>query len=177
MKYIILLIACSLPYIVSAQNDKTGKGESLKLDWPKSEHWRIGDEQASVRQRTVNMVREDESIIEWTVLGNMTSVKGITGLPIDTAMYMMFLSAVAKAEDPKLTFIKKGQLQDCPWILFSIEAPGFKDDTIPESQLWYVVQGKEGLYTNFIAIKNSRLPEDFKEKWMTFFLNGRLIYN
>jgi hypothetical protein len=177
VKKTIALIIFFLPYVLFAQNNKANKGESLKLDWPKSEHWKIGDEQEAGVQHIVDLVHENESTASWTELGNMTSIKGIVGIPVDTAMYMMFLSAVAKAYDPKLTFIQKGQLQDCAWILFSIEAPGFKNDTIPESQLWYVVQGKEGLYTNFIAIKNSRLPEDFKQKWTTFFLSGRLTYN
>ena len=177
MNKIILLVFFCLPGIVSAQIEKASKTETLRLEWPKSEHWKVGDQQEYGVQRTVDLVHENESVIEWTELGNMTSVKGMTGIPVDTAMYMMFLSAVAKAVDPKLTFIQKGQMQDCPWILFSIEAQGFKNDTTPESQLWYVLQGKQGLYTNFIAIKSSKLPVEFKQKWTTFFLNGRLMYD
>ena len=165
-----------LPFLLFAQN-KPHPAESLKLDWPESEHWKVGDEQQDRRQHITDLIHEDESIDKWTELGNMTSIKGMVGIPVDTAMYMMFLSALGAAPEAKLTFMQKGEIQECPWILFTIEAPGFKEDTMPESQLWYVIQGKQGLYTNFIAIKKPKLPEDFKTKWIAFFLKGRLVYN
>jgi len=173
----IACFLCLVSNILFAQSANEIKGEHLKLEWPKEDHWKVANDQATGWQHSVNMVHEGESIYSWTELGNMTSIKGVTGIPVDTAMYMMFLSAVAKADNPKVTKLQKGVIQDCEWILFSIEAPSFKNDTIPESQLWYVIQGKQGLYTNFVAVKNATLPDAFKQKWTTFFLNGRLIYD
>jgi len=166
-----------IPFILFAQNDKPPKGESLKLEWPESDHWKVGGDLEEGPQHITNFIHDGETLDKWTELGNMTSLKGMLGISVDTAMYVMFLSAVAKAPDAKLAVIKKGETQDCPWIIFSIEAPEFKKDTIPESQLWFLIQGKQGLYTNFVATKQPKLPEDFKQKWTTFFEKGRLVYN
>ena len=176
-KLALFLSFVLLPYLLFAQTNKKHKGESLALEWLHTADWKVADDQDDGQQHIIDLVHENESIDKWTELGNMTSLKGMVGLPIDTAMYMMFWSAIATAPDAKLTLIQQGVTQDCEWSIFSIEAPGFTDDTIPESQLWYVIQGKEGLYTNFIAIKKSKLPDDFKAKWSAFFQKGRLVYN
>lgn len=176
-KFILFLSFVLLPYLLPAQRNKMHKVESLKLEWPDSEHWKVADDQEDGPQHITDLVHENESIDKWTELGNMTSIKGALDLPVDSTMSYIYFSALSSAPDAKLTFIQKGETQDCAWSIFTIEAPGFTDDTIPESQLWYVIQGKEGLYTNFIAIKKSKLPEDFKTKWTAFFQKGRLVYN
>ena len=76
----------------------------------------------------------------------------------------------------KLTFIEKDDKAEFPWIIFTIECPNFKDDKNPESQLWYIIQGKTSLYTNFRAIKKASIPTELKEKWIEFFKSGKMIY-
>lgn len=74
-----------------------------------------------------------------------------------------------------VTFIEKDESVEYPWIIFTIECPSFKNDKTPESQLWYVVQGKTSLYTNFRAIKKAEIPENLKEKWTKFFKTGKIV--
>lgn len=178
-KLYFFVAALLVPVFVFAQSTPTPntKTESLKIEWPESDHWKVGKDQSDNRMHSVDMVHENESLALWTEMANSTSLKGMLYIPVDTAMYFMFLSAIAKAPDAKLTMVKKGEMQECPWILFSIEAPEFKTDPIPESQLWFVVQGKQGLYTNFVALKKEKLPDDFLKKWTDFFLKTRLSYN
>lgn len=97
------------------------------------------------------------------------------GVPVDKAMNLMFDQAKQNSPNAKLTFIEKDEKADYPWIIFTIEAPGFKNDKIPESQLWYIVQGKQALYTNFRAVKQSTVPADLKEKWIKFFKSGKIV--
>lgn len=165
-----------LPFFTTAQTNAPQK-ESLVLDWPKNEHWIMGDDQENSRQHIIDLIHEGETVDKWTELANMTTVKGIRGIPIDTAMIIMFSSAKVTAPDAKLTFIKRGEMQECGWIIFSIESPHFDQDTTAESQLWLVVQGKQALYTNFVAVKAPALTEEFKTKWSTFFQKARLVYN
>ncbi len=173
----LILFLIALPLLVSAQDKQPLKSESLKLNWPESEHWKTGDDQQNSRQHIVDLIHEGESVDKWTELGNMTTIKNVTGMAIDTAMIIMFSSARISAPDAKLTYIDRGEEQECQWILFTIEAPYFNEDTMPESQLWYVVQGKQSLFTNFVAVKKATLDEAFKTKWSTFFRKARLEYN
>jgi tetratricopeptide (TPR) repeat protein len=151
-------------------------GESLALHWPENENWKIGDDQENVEQHVIDFIHTNETIDRWTELGNMTSLKGVKGVPVERAMVLMYDSAKQNAPKAKLTFIEKDETVECPWILFTIEAPSFKDDKTPESQLWYIVQGKQALYTNFRAVKKATIPTELKEKWIPFFKSGKIVY-
>jgi hypothetical protein len=108
-------------------------------------------------------------------MGNMTSVKNTRNVPMDVAMNLMYEQSLKNAPGAKLTFIEKDDKAKYPWIIFKIEAPKFKDDKHPESQVWYIVQGKETLYTNFRAIKKSKIPKDYEEKCAAFFKSGKVV--
>lgn len=151
-------------------------GESLMLDWPESENWKIGSNQENDQMVMIELIHADETLEKWTEIGSMMSIKGVKNVPMDKAMNMMFEQAKQNAPKSKLTFIEKDETVEYPWIIFTIESPNFKNDKKPESQLWYIVQGKQALYTNFRAVKQASIPEDLKEKWMAFFKTGQIVY-
>jgi hypothetical protein len=155
---------------------KQKTGESLMLDWPDSEGWKVGDDQENAETRVVDLVRGKETVEKWTELGNMTSIKGVKNIPVDKAMNLMFEQAKQQSPKAKLTFIEKDEQAENPWIIFTIESPGFKNDKTPESQLWYIVQGKQALYTNFRAVKQASIPDALKTNWIAFFKTGKLVY-
>ena len=150
-------------------------GESLMLNWPENESWKVGDDQENNGQHVIDFIHSSESIDKWTELGNMTAIKGIVGIPVDKAMGLMFDQAKQNSPKAKLTFIEKDEKAEYPWIIFTIEAPNFTNDKNPESQLWYIVKGKQALYTNFRAVKKAILPDELKEKWAKFFKTGKIV--
>ena len=154
---------------------KSTTKESLMLDWPDSENWKVGDDQENEQQHVIDLIHSNETIDKWTELGNMTSIKGVTGVPMDKAMNLMFDQAKQNAPKAKLTFIEQDENTEYPWIIFTIEAPGFKNDKTPESQLWYIVQGKQALYTNFRAVKQATISPELKDKWTKFFKTGKIV--
>lgn len=150
-------------------------GESLMLNWPENENWKVGDDQENAQQHVLDLIHSNETIEKWTELGNMTSIKGVKGISVDKAMNLMFDQAKQNSPKAKLTFIEKNETGEYPWIIFTIESPSFKNDKTPESQLWYIVQGKQALYTNFRAVKQATLPSDLKTKWTAFFKTGKVV--
>ena len=149
-------------------------GESLMLYWPDNENWKVGDDQENAEQHVIDLIPSNETIDTWTELGNMTSIKGVKGVPVEKAMELMFEQVKQNSPKAKLTFIEKDEKAEYPWIIFTIEAPNFKNDKKPESQLWYIVQGKQALYTNFRAVKQATIPVNLKEKWTKFFKEGKI---
>jgi tetratricopeptide (TPR) repeat protein len=149
--------------------------ESLKFDLPPNETWKNASDQENDQQHVIEMLRSNESLQKWSEMVTMVAIKGVTGVPVETAMNMMLDQAKKEAPQAKLSFIEKDEKADHPWILFTIESPSFKNDKNPESQLWYIVQGKQALYTNFWAIKKAVIPADQKEKWMRTFKSGRVV--
>jgi len=162
-------------YIAQFCNNQQQGKESLMLDWPDAENWKVGDDQENAQQHVVDLIHSNETIDKWTEIGNMTSIKGVTGIPVDKAMNLMFDQAKQNAPKATLTFIEKDEKAEYPWIIFTIEAPNFKNDKTPESQLWYIVQGKQALYTNFRAIKQATIPQALKDKWIQFFKGGKIV--
>lgn len=163
-------------YLEQYCGNKQLDGESLMLHWPESENWKVGHSQENGNIALIELIHSNETIEKWTEMGNMMSIKGAKNIQMDQAMNMMFEQTKKSAPKAKLTFIEKDDKAEHPWVLFTIESPSFKNDKTPESQLWYVVQGKTALYTNFIAVKKSSIPQDFRDKWVAFFKTGKIVY-
>ena len=151
-------------------------GESLMLNWPENENWKIGSSQENGQTVMLQLIHADETLENWTEIGTMMSIIGAKNIPMDKAMNQMFEQAKLNAPKAKLTFIEKDESAKYPWIIFTIESPNFKNDKRPESQLWYIIQGKDALYSNFRAIKQATISEELKEKWVKFFKTGQIIY-
>jgi tetratricopeptide (TPR) repeat protein len=148
--------------------------ESLVLDWLESENWKIGDDQENAEQHVIDFIHADETFDNWTELGNMTTMKGVKGVPMNKVMNLMFDQTKQNAPKSKLTFLEKDENTEYPWIIFTIESSSFKNDKIPESQLWFIIQGKQALYSNFRAIKKATIPTDLIEKWTIFFKTSKI---
>ena len=162
-------------YISQFCNNQEQVVESFMLDWPLKENWKVGDNQENSKQHIVDFIHSNETFDNWTELGNMTSIKGIKGVPITTAMNLMSDQSKLNSPKAKLTFIEKDEDAEYPWIIFTIESPNFKNDKNSESQLWYIVQGKQALYTNFRAIKQAAIPAELKVRWIEFFKTGKVV--
>jgi len=162
-------------YISQFCGNEQQTGESLVLVWPESENWKIGSNQENDQMAMLEFIHTNETLEKWTEFGSMMSIKGAKNIPMDKAMDMMFDQTKKTSPKAKLTFIEKDEIAEYPWIIFTIEAPNFKNDKRPESQLWYIVQGKTSLYTNFRAVKQATIPADLKEKWIKFFKTGKIV--
>jgi hypothetical protein len=104
----------------------------------------------------------------------MISVMGAKSVSVEQAMNMTYNQTLKNAPQAKLTMIEKDIKSGSPWILFRIEAPKFNTSNVPESQLYYIIQGKRALYTNFVALRRPTLDVLFVEKWVKVFKNSVL---
>jgi hypothetical protein len=122
------------------------------------------------------LIPEKESLDKWTIMGSMMSMKLTTNVPMDSAMQGMFKQAKQKATQPALTLIDKNESGKYHWIIFKIETPSFIDDSTPESQLFYIVQGESYLYINFVALKEKVLSKSFVDKWTAVFKSSKIVH-
>ncbi len=151
--------------------------ENLKISWPGEYKWKIASNQKSGNTRMVELIPGNESITNWTIIGTMVSMMGSTSVSIDQAMNMTYKQTLKNAPLAKLRMIEKGIKLGAPWILFRVESPKFNNTTVPESQLYYIIQGKRALYSNFVAVKQPALGVLFVEKWVKVFKNSVLVGN
>lgn len=150
-------------------------GESFKLDWPIEENWKVGNSQETPQIMMLELIHTNETLEKWTEFGTMMSIKGAKNVAMDKAMNMMYEQAKLLSPKAKLTFVEKNETTEFPWIIFTIESPNFKNDKNPESQLWFVIQGKTSLFTNFRAVKKASISPELKEKWIKFFKKGEVV--
>ena len=150
-------------------------GESLLLYWPEEENWKVGNSYEDDKMAMLELIHANETLENWTEMGNMMSIKGARNISMDKAMNLMFEQSLQNAPKAKLTLIEKDETAEYPWVIFTIESPSFKNDKTPESQLWFVIQGKDALYTNFRAVKEAEIPADLKEKWIAFFKTAEIV--
>lgn len=148
------------------------KMETLEVHWPDEYKWKIGSNEENEQMHFMEVVPGNETVENWTIIGTMISLKNMKGVPLDKVMDITYEQSKGAAPKAKLTLIEKSDT----WILFKIESPSFKDDKNPESQLIYVVQGEQTLYTNMVAIKEKKLSDEFVQKWSEVFKSSKLVF-
>lgn len=144
--------------------------------WPEEYKWKIGSNQEDANIHMMELIPGAETLEQWSIMGTMMSVKGAKGVPVDKVMNVMYQQTRQNAPDAVLTLIEKNDTGKNHWILFKIEAPRFTNDVKPESQLYYVIQGESSLYSNFVAIKEATLSDEFSSKWVQIFKASKFVY-
>jgi hypothetical protein len=163
-------------FIISAFAFCQDKTEGLKMTCPDSYNWKVGSDQENDSQHLVELVPAEETIDKWTIMVTMQTLKGTVNVPIASVPAALMSQAQKTAPEAKLTIFEKDEKAKTPWILFKIESPSFTNDPQPESQLYYVIQGKTALFINFVAIKRRGLPDDFSSEWKLVFKASELVY-
>ena len=171
MKSQLIIICLTLACLANS----TQAQENLKIAWPGDIKWKIGSNQKSGNTRMVELIPENESMNNWTIIGTMVSMMGSTSVSVEKFMDMTYNQTLKNAPKAKLTMIEKGIKIASPWILFRIESQSFNNSKIPESQLYYIIKGKQTLYSNFVAVKQPSLGVLFVEKWVKIFKSSALV--
>lgn len=152
------------------------KAENLKIVWAEEYKWKIGSNQEDKTMHFLEIIPGNETIDKWTMLGTMMSLKNVKISKTDQVVEMFRQSSLKESPKAKLTVLESNDTTKNIWVLFKVETPSFPNDTKPESQLYYAIQGEATLYVNFIAIKQKTLSTDFVDKWSNIFKSSELVY-
>jgi tetratricopeptide (TPR) repeat protein len=163
-------------YLSKFCGNEQQKGESLMLYWPEDENWKMENSQETKEMIMIELLRNEETFDNWTEIGTMQSLKGAVDVDLDVTMDAVREQAKSNCPDAKIVLIEKNEAAEFPWIIFSVECASYKSSKTAESQIWYIVQGKEALYMNFRAVKEATVPVKTKEKWIAFFKTGKVMY-
>jgi len=149
--------------------------ESLKIVWLEKYQWKLLSNKEDDSIHIIEIIPGKEDAKNWTMLGQMMSIKGALNVPMEKAKDLMFEQTKITAPNANLTVLEKDEDNEYPWIIFKIENPSFKGNEETESQLWYIRQGKTALYVNFIAIKKGKLKDEFVEEWSEVFKESEIV--
>ena len=174
-KYLFILTVAVLA-IFKIAHAQTGT-ESLKIFWPDEYKWKIASNQKTQTARMIELIPGNETLNNWSMIGIMMSMKGVSNSDLTNVMKALFDKTKGRSPKARLIMVERGGTVKNPWILFKIESPYFTNSKVPESQYYYVIQGNQSLYTNFVAVKQASLGPLFVEKWARVFKKSQLLYN
>ncbi len=80
-------------YISQFCGNEQLSGESLVLNWPEKENWKIGSSQENEEMAVIELIHANEKLDNWTEFGYMSSIKGAVNVPMDKAMNLMYEQA------------------------------------------------------------------------------------
>ena len=151
------------------------KNETLKIFWPTEYKWKVASNQQNATQQLVELIPGNETLSNWTIIGSMLVMNKIQVPKISTVPNMLFAQTQKRSKTAKLTVLEQSELAANKWVIFKVEASSFINNPKPESQVYYVVQGKSALFVNFVAIKQANIPIGFLNKWSAIFKRSTLI--
>ncbi len=173
MKTYILLIVALLTAVTAAfaQNNN----ETLRLFLPTEYKWKMASDQESGNARMMELIPGNETLNNWSIIVTTVSMKGVKNTPLTSIMNTIYNKTKVNAPQSKLVMIERKDVGPNPWIIFRI-SPGFGKSRNPESQLYYLIQGNQNLYNNFVAVKKDMLGPLFIDQWTRVFKSSKLIY-
>ena len=148
--------------------------EAISLALPENEGWKLADDKGSALEREQVYIHRYEKPDNWTEKVSTTTLKGVIQVGMDKAMDLMYQRGKLESPKMKLVYVDKDEKAEHPWIIFELVSPTLNKDGTFESQLWYVVQGKQALYANFFAVNQTYVPAELKDKWIKIFKQTKI---
>ncbi|MEC5146800.1 hypothetical protein [Chitinophaga sp. 212800010-3] len=157
---------------------KTGKAikhERLKIILPGNKPWnKIMDSEAD-NLSTRQYLPPGETIDHWTMLLHEMTMENARINDINLAIQNFSNAAAGQSPQAKITILGKENIPGRRWALFKIETPEFPGGKAPESQLFYVIQGKQSFHAAFIAKHEKTLSPAFVKTWGELLRKGRIV--
>ena len=159
MKY--LLFFC-FALCLSFRGQAQGKQESLTTNWPPEYAWKVVQRQNEAAHSEIAIIPGNETTSSATIIGVMAANKGL--------VYKNTSNVVAYFrngldEGSVLTVLEQSHDTANLWVLFKVETPKTAKYPEPESDLYYVAQGRYALYDTHVAVKEPALSAAFIERW------------
>ncbi|SFW66696.1 hypothetical protein [Chitinophaga sancti] len=158
---------------------KTGlaiRRETLKMVVPGLSSWKILFEGEDSVNYIKQLIPANETKENWQTTINQTFVKGIKVEKIHQVVDIFVTASKSETNLTKTTIINEVEGPGQKWALFKAETPYYPNDPRPESQLYYLLQGKDGVHVAFVAIREKQLSPEFVKKWTEIFRKSSLVY-
>lgn len=124
------------------------------IHWPEKYGWEVLNNQENEEMHLIELIPKGEKADDWSILGQMMSLKNVTDVPMQDAMDLMIQQSLQLSTEAKHTVIEKDETEEFPWILFKIEDAYPADENGErkgeiESQIWFIRQGDTSLFITF----------------------------
>jgi len=149
--------------------------EGLVLNWPEQEGWKVANRQENKNIQMLELVREGETLENWTQIGTMIWNKGAVLPHIDKAYALYSSKLRAGCPGAQINTVLLEADIPFPRVIFTLDCPKTPKDGHPESAVWLIVQGKQSLYVAHRAARTERLSENLQKKWASWLKSAKVM--
>ncbi|WP_281635926.1 hypothetical protein [Flavobacterium marginilacus] len=169
MKRLVKSIVLSASFICSISNAQSNsKKEKFTINWPKDEGWHIVDQQDDVR----GMLTGIRFLKGKEFIGNSSEMVATDicrdSLYVPLSRVEAFYPPLKNIPATKRTIIERDDKAQYPWFILKIEH-------VSESQIWYVIQGKNELFCNVWLTQQKEITPESQEKWVKVFKSSKIM--
>lgn len=165
---IIVLFAFLIFNSINAQSNS--QKEILVINWPKEEGWHIVNQQNTATQTTTMIVflKGKETIPNHNELATTYISHGSISESLENKIEEIYQGLKKTCPTVIKTIIEKDEKTEYPWIICKIECP-------TESRIYYVIQGKNELYSTLWSTYQKEITPKSQEKWVEIFKSSKII--
>jgi hypothetical protein len=153
----------------SFQTGRAMRRERLAIAFPGAATWKLITDTLVDNFATRQYLPENETPEKWNQMVYAMTMENVQIADIDQAIKSFTDAATGKSSSAKVTLLSKENLPKRRRALFKVETPA-----VPESQLYYVVQGVKSFHAVFIAQKSATLSPAFIKTWGDIFRKSKL---
>jgi len=165
--HLLPIVFSILVFFVSGQS----KEENLSMQWPIEYNWKVVSQVNDSTKTSTMIIPGKDKIETASIIGSVAAYIGIKYPNMDEIIkhYKEALDSGSV-----LTEVERNSKAKYSWVMFKVETPVTTKYSEPESDLYYIVQGRYALYENYVAIKKPNLSADFIAEWMKVFKTAKI---
>lgn len=149
--------------------------DRFSIPWPEQYHWRIYDRTTGLEINkipdrdfiyNIQVIPGSETLNNWTIIGSVTKYTRTTQTDLKMIADSIFAAIQKISSKARFKLIEEDEF----YIIFKTESILLKDDTTPQSKLYYIMDGAwDKLYVSNITIKKAVLSDEFTAAWTKVF--------
>lgn len=152
-------------------------GESIAIEWPDQEGWKVGYEQDNGSQAILETVISPETVENWTQIGTVLVTRGdvesTANFDLDVLVDALVKRAQTNARDVQIEKEKEGLPGIEASRIFVIKAKDYPDGT-SETQVQLLVKGKKSVFNIQRTKRTADLDQETIRAWVAFLKTARL---
>lgn len=151
--------------------------EAFLLQWPAEDHWQVVHHNWDATGLDLTLVKEGESLEEWSEIASSTFYKGYYQQGVEQIMGGMIRNAQKTYLKAKMTIVERhtGWDEKYPWVLFMIECEDYNRTGKPQSVMYLIRKGEHYTYIAFRAIRAAKISGKVQKNWEQFFTAGQVV--
>lgn len=169
MKRLIKSFVLFVFFVYSISNAQSNSNkEKFTINWPEDEGWHIVDQQDDVRGMltSIRYLKGKEFIGNSSEMVATDICRDSLYVPLSKAE--AFYPPLKYVPATKRTIIERDDKAHYPWFILKVEHAS-------ESQIWYVIQGKNELFCNVWLTQQKEITPESQEKWVKVFKSSTII--